>query len=96
MWKSGLVLVEKVVVWSEGLVRPSRRIVLQEMVRVTKTDLVGLLMSSVSESDDDDDEEDDELARRAFLVVGFLEGVAWSFLAQLVIVGEEVGVAEAD
>ena len=44
------------------------------MARVTRTDLLGLLEFSVSESDDDDDEEDDELARRAFLLVGFLEG----------------------
>ena len=44
------------------------------MARVTRTDLLGLMECSVSESDDDDDEEDDELARRAFLLVGFLEG----------------------
>ena len=74
MWKSGLVLVEKVVVWSEELFRPSRRIVRQETVRVTNTDFEGLLVFSLSESEDDDDEEDDELARRAFLVVGFLDG----------------------
>ena len=75
MWKSGLVLMEKVVVWSKGFFRPSRRIVLQETVRVTNTDFVGFLVFSLSESDDDDDAEDEEeLAKRAFFVAGFLEG----------------------
>ena len=61
-------------VWSEGLFRPSRRIVLQEIDRVTNTDFLGLLAVSVSESEDDDEDDDDELARRAFLVVDLLAG----------------------
>ena len=76
MWKSGSVLVVMVVVWSEGHFRPSRRIVLQEIDRVTNTVFLGLFAVSVSESEDvDEDEDDDELARRAFLVADLLAGV---------------------
>ena len=72
--------VVKIVLWSELLLRPSSRIVRHEVVKVTRTDLVVFLVCSVSESEDEDD--DEELARRAFLVVGFFGWwVAWPLLA---------------
>ena len=66
--------VVKIVLWSELLLRPSCRIVWHEVVKVTRTDLVGFLVYSVSESEDEDEDDDEELARRAFLVVVFLDG----------------------